>query len=111
MSEYGEFMWRRRQLLTDQEDWEHAERWVEEGLRIEALVLGKRLEDIDEHVMDWIGEYLMVELLGWWKRREVMGSQSLYAPSTCTLNPIFTLMTMHARQDHLYYRLLSLYAK
>ena len=47
---------------------EGAERWVEEGLRIEALVLGKRLEDIDEDMMDWIDEYLMVELLGWWKR-------------------------------------------
>ena len=83
VAECEEFMWRRRQLVRKTGRMEGAERWVEEYERGErevkvALLLGKRLKDTNEHVMDRIDGCLLEELLGWWRRQvnELMGWHS-----------------------------------
>ena len=39
-----------------------------------ALLLGKRVEDVDREVMGVIDGWLLKELLVWWKRRkELLG--------------------------------------
>ena len=69
----GEFTAERRKLVRMIRSLVGAERWGEEydrDVEEKKALLGKRVEGVERDVMDVVDEWLLKELLVWWRRRK-----------------------------------------
>jgi len=77
--------------------------WIKafQGAAVEertALLLGKRIEQLNLALMESVGNLVMLNILKWWeKRKELLLVRSPYNPCTCRTSPSF-----HKKKNNLF---------